>query len=173
MDSRAISDGNQDTSVADPVTKAKPSISVVVPVYNSELILPDLIKRLGPVLAQICSDYEVVFVNDASRTVRVRVEIENPGFKLRPGMYVNIALEHSPGEGVAVPVSAVLPTGGRNVVFVDKGGGRLEPRFVELGRKYGDDYAVKSGLTVGERVVNSANFLIDAESKVQGALKSW
>ena len=113
------------------------------------------------------------FLNDASRTVRVRMEIENPDFKLRPNMYVNIALEHSQGEGVAVPVGAVLPTGERNVVFVDKGEGRLEPRFVELGRKYGDYYAVKNGLNEGERVVNGANFLIDAESKVQGALKSW
>jgi len=113
------------------------------------------------------------FMNDASRTVRVRVDVENPDFKLRPNMYVNIALEHSQGEGMAVPVSAVLPTGERNVVFVDKGEGRLEPRFVELGRKYGDYYAVKSGLAEGERVVNGANFLIDAESKVQGALKSW
>ena len=113
------------------------------------------------------------FMNDVSRTVRVRMEIENPDFKLRPNMYVNIALEHSPGEGLAVPISTVLPTGERNVVFVDKGEGRLEPRFIELGRKYGDFYAVKSGLHEGERVVNSANFLIDAESKVQGALKSW
>jgi Cu(I)/Ag(I) efflux system membrane fusion protein len=113
------------------------------------------------------------FMNDASRTVRVRVDVENPDFKLRPNMYVNIALEHSQGEGLAVPISAVLPTGERNVVFVDKGDGRLEPRFVELGRKYGDYYAVKNGLNEGERVVNGANFLIDAESKVQGALKSW
>ena len=113
------------------------------------------------------------FMNEASRTVRVRMEIENPDFKLRPNMYVNIALEHSQGEGLAVPLSAVLPTGERNVVFVDRGEGRLEPRFIELGRKYGDYYAVKSGLTGGERVVSSANFLIDAESKVQGALKSW
>jgi len=113
------------------------------------------------------------FLNDASRTVRVRMEIENPDFKLRPNMYVNLTLEHSQGEGLAVPVGAVLPTGERNVVFVDKGEGRLLPRFVELGRKYGDYYAVKSGLNEGERVVNSANFLIDAESKVQGALKSW
>jgi Cu(I)/Ag(I) efflux system membrane fusion protein len=59
------------------------------------------------------------------------------------------------------------------VVFLDRGEGRLEPRFIELGRKYGDYYAVKTGLREGERVVSSANFLIDAESKVQGALKSW
>ncbi len=113
------------------------------------------------------------FINDASRTVRVRMDIENPEFKLRPDMYVNIQLQNDAGENLAVPVSAVLPTGERNIVFVDKGEGRLEPRFIELGRKYGDDYAVRSGLKEGERVVNSANFLIDAESKVQGALKSW
>ena len=68
---------------------------------------------------------------------------------------------------------AVLPTGKRNVVFVDKGEGKLEPRFVELGRKYADFYEVKSGLNETERVVTSANFLIDAEAKVQGALQSW
>jgi Cu(I)/Ag(I) efflux system membrane fusion protein len=113
------------------------------------------------------------FMNDASRTVRVRIDIENPDFKLRPEMYVNVLLEINAGDTLAVPVSAVIPTGERNVVFVEKGAGRLEPRFVELGRKFGDYYAAKSGLAEGERVVTSANFLIDAESKIQGALKSW
>jgi len=113
------------------------------------------------------------FINDASRTIRVRVDIQNSDFKLRPDMYVNVSLQNEAGESLAVPASAVMPTGERNIVFVDKGEGRLEPRFVALGRKYGDDYAVKSGLKEGERVVNSANFLIDAESKVQGAVKSW
>jgi len=56
---------------------------------------------------------------------------------------------------------------------VDKGGGKLEPRFIEVGGKFGDVYSVASGLKEDERVVSSANFLIDAESKVQGALKSW
>src|SRR5581483_10937063 len=113
------------------------------------------------------------FLNDLKRTVRVRLEIPNPDFKLRPEMYVDVELKVEQGRGVTVPVSAILPTGTHNIAFVDKGEGHLEPRFVELGRKYGDFYAVKSGLTDGERVVNSANFLIDAESKVQGALKSW
>jgi Cu(I)/Ag(I) efflux system membrane fusion protein len=70
-------------------------------------------------------------------------------------------------------VSAIMPTGERNVVFIDKGGGKLEPRIVQLGAKYGDIYEVQSGLQEGERVVSSANFLIDAESKVQGALKEF
>jgi Cu(I)/Ag(I) efflux system membrane fusion protein len=113
------------------------------------------------------------FLNDASRTARVRVDVENADFKLRPDMYVNVDLNLDMGEGLAVPVSAVLPTGQRNIAFLDKGQGKLEPRFLELGRKYGDIYEVKSGLKEGDRVVNSANFLIDAEAKVQGALKSF
>jgi Cu(I)/Ag(I) efflux system membrane fusion protein len=113
------------------------------------------------------------FINDAMRTGRVRIDVENPDLKLRPDMYVDVELTMATGEGVAVPVSAVLPTGRHNIVFVDKGEGKLEPRFIELGRKYGDFYEVKSGLKETERVVTSANFLIDAEAKVQGALKSW
>jgi Cu(I)/Ag(I) efflux system membrane fusion protein len=113
------------------------------------------------------------FINDALRTGRVRMEVENPDLKLQPEMYVDAELTMNMGEGVAVPVPAVLPTGLHNIVFVDKGEGKLEPRFLDLGRKYGDFYEVKSGLTEGERVVTSANFLIDAEANVQGALKSW
>jgi Cu(I)/Ag(I) efflux system membrane fusion protein len=113
------------------------------------------------------------FLNDSLRTGRVRIDVENADFKLRPDMYVDAELTMDMGEGVAAPFNAVLPTGKHNIVFVDKGGGKLEPRFVELGRKYGDFYEVKSGLNESERVVTSANFLIDAEAKVQGALKSF
>jgi membrane fusion protein, copper/silver efflux system len=113
------------------------------------------------------------FMSGTLRTGRVRIDVDNPEFKLRPDMYVDVELNLDMGEGMAVPVSAVLPTGTRNVVFVDKGEGKLEPRFVELGRKYGEFYEVKSGLSETEHVVTSGNFLIDAEAKVQGALKSW
>jgi Cu(I)/Ag(I) efflux system membrane fusion protein len=113
------------------------------------------------------------FLNEAKRTGRVRIDVDNPGMRLRPGAYVDVALALDEGDGVTVPVSAVLPTGAHNIVFVDKGSGRLEPRFIGLGGKYGDDWHVTSGLRAGERVVSSANFLVDAESQVQGALKSW
>jgi Cu(I)/Ag(I) efflux system membrane fusion protein len=113
------------------------------------------------------------FLNEAKRTGRVRIDVDNPQTKLRPDMYVNVELELDLGEGLTVPVSAVLPTGERNIAFVDKGEGRLEPRFVEVGRKVGDRYVVTNGLAEGDRIVTSANFLIDAEAKVQGALKSW
>jgi Cu(I)/Ag(I) efflux system membrane fusion protein len=113
------------------------------------------------------------FINDTLRTGRVRIDVENADLKLRPDMYVDVELTMDMGEGVAVPVPAVLPTGKHNIIFVDKGGGKLEPRFIEIGRKFGDYYEVKSGLKETERVVTSANFLIDAEAKVQGALKSF
>jgi RND family efflux transporter MFP subunit len=113
------------------------------------------------------------FINETKRTAKVRIDIPNADFKLRPGMYVNAELAMDMGQALTVPVSAIMPTGERNVVFIDKGEGKLEPRIVQLGAKYGDIYEVQSGLQEGERVVSSANFLIDAESKVQGALKDF
>jgi Cu(I)/Ag(I) efflux system membrane fusion protein len=113
------------------------------------------------------------FIDDVKRTGRVRLDIQNPELKLKPDMYVDVLLEMNMGKSLVVPVSAIMPTGKHNIAFVDKGEGKLEPRFLELGGKYGNVYAVKSGLKEGERVVASANFLIDAESKIQGALKSW
>ncbi len=113
------------------------------------------------------------FMNDLKRTGRVRIDVDNADSRLRPDAYVDVALALDEGEGLAIPVDAVLPTGEHNIVFVDKGAGRLEPRFVQLGGRFGDVYQVIGGLRAGDRVVSSANFLVDAESKVQGALKSW
>ena len=113
------------------------------------------------------------FLDEAKRTAKIRIDIPNPDFKLRPGMYVNAELAMDMGEGLTIPVGAVMPTGTRNVAFVNKGGGKLEPRIVQLGQKYGESYVVQSGLREGEEVIASANFLIDAESKVQGALKDF
>ena len=113
------------------------------------------------------------FIDEAKRTAKVRIDIANPDFELRPGMYVNAEVTMKMGEGLTVPVSAIMPTGTRSVVFVNKGSGRMEPRSVHLGSKYGDRYEVQSGLQENENVVASANFLIDAESKVQGALKQF
>jgi membrane fusion protein, copper/silver efflux system len=113
------------------------------------------------------------FIDEATRTGRVRLELQNADFRLRPDMYVDVELGLDLGEGLVIPVNAVMPTGQRNIAFVDKGEGKLEPRFVELGQKFGTNYLVNAGLKEGERVVDSANFLIDAEAKVQGALRSW
>jgi Cu(I)/Ag(I) efflux system membrane fusion protein len=113
------------------------------------------------------------FIDPAKRTTRVRLDIANADFKLRPGMFVNAELAMSMGEALVLPASAVMPTGTHSYVFLDKGGGKLEPRLVELGARYGEAYEIKSGLAEGDRVVASANFLIDAEAKVQGALNAF
>jgi hypothetical protein len=103
----------------------------------------------------------------------VRIDLLNPELGLRPGMYVNADLSVDLGEGVTVPINAVVPTGSRNFVFLDRGNGKLQPRVVQLGRQAGEAYQVLSGLKEGDRVVASANFLIDAESQVQGALQGF
>jgi Cu(I)/Ag(I) efflux system membrane fusion protein len=113
------------------------------------------------------------FLDPVKRTGRVRIDVDNRDLKLRPDAYVDATLFLDEGEGLTVPFGAVLPTGEHNIVFVDKGAGRLEPRYVQLGGKFGDDCQVTAGLRAGERVVSSANFLVDAESKVQGALKDF
>ena len=74
---------------------------------------------------------------------------------------------------MSITTAAVVPTGNKFIVFVDHGNGRLEPRPIEIGVHSGDYYEVVSGLNEGDRVVSSANFLIDAESRIQGVLKTW
>ncbi|MDE3180565.1 MAG: efflux RND transporter periplasmic adaptor subunit [Acidobacteriota bacterium] len=112
-------------------------------------------------------------VDAATRTVKVRLVFPNAGLKLMPGMFVNVALNIPLGRHLVIPVSGVLQTGTRNIVFVDHGGGYLEPRNVVLGPQAGDEFIVLSGLKAGERVVTSANFLIDSESQLQAALGSF
>lgn len=108
-----------------------------------------------------------------TRTGQVRVEVPNPRGDLKPGMFVNVELRVTLGQRLAVPESAVLPTGERRVVFVDVGDGRLAPRDVELGARAGDYFEVLSGLKSGEVVVTSGNFLVAAESKLRSAARKW
>src|SRR5579872_2429019 len=112
-------------------------------------------------------------VDMTTRTVRARLAFSNPGLKLSPGMFVNVALEVPQGKQLVVPASGVLQSGTRQVVFVNRGDGYLEPRDVELGARSGDDFIVLKGLKDGEEIVTSANFLIDSESQLQAALGSF
>jgi len=111
------------------------------------------------------------FLDEGQRTFKVRIDIANADLKLRPGMYGDVTLETEAGSGLVIPLNAVMPTGTRNLVFVDRGEGRLEPRNITLGAEYDGFYEVKEGLDEGERIVSSATFLIDAEAQIQGALK--
>lgn len=109
-----------------------------------------------------------------TRTARIRVELPNPDEALRPEMYVDAEIETgTPDPVLAVPESAVLDSGTRQAVLIDKGDGRFEPREVKLGRRDGGYVEVTDGVAEGDAVVTSANFLIDAESNLKAALKGF
>ncbi len=110
-------------------------------------------------------------LNPATRAARVRIAFDNRDGLLKPDMYANVELHVDLGERLVVPETAVLRTGERQIVFVDQGDGIFEMRLVKLGARAKGYYEIVEGLDGGERVVSSANFLIDAESRVQGVMK--
>lgn len=113
--------------------------------------------------------YLYPYLNKETRTVKVRMELPNRQGKLKPGMYGNVEIRVKPGKRLAIPQEAVLDSGTRKLVFVDKGEGIYEPREVTLENKVNHFYPVLSGLKPGERVVTSGTFLIDSESKLMAA----
>jgi membrane fusion protein, copper/silver efflux system len=141
-----------------PIINVGQSVSIT---FDSDKSFTGLVAVVNP------------FVSQTQRTMKVRIDLPNPDLQLHPGMYVNADLSVDLGEGLTVPINAVVPTGSRNIVFLDKGDGKLQPSIVRLGSQVGDAYEVLSGLKEGDRVVASANFLIDAESQVQGALQGF
>jgi RND family efflux transporter MFP subunit len=108
-----------------------------------------------------------------TRTAKVRIVSANSELQLKPGMFVNVALKVPLGRQLVIPASGVLQSGSRQIAFVDRSDGYLEPREVELGTRVGDDYIVTKGLKAGEQIVTSANFLIDSESQLQASLGSF
>jgi Cu(I)/Ag(I) efflux system membrane fusion protein len=109
-------------------------------------------------------------LNPETRTAKVRFEIPNPHGKLKPEMYANVEIKVHLGQKLAVPEGAIIDTGLRQLAIVDKGSGYFEPREVKVGSKVEGYYEVIKGLKAGERVVTSANFLIDSESKLKEAV---
>jgi RND family efflux transporter MFP subunit len=109
-------------------------------------------------------------VDAGTRTVKVRVELDNRDLALKPGMFTNVELRADLGAHLAVPKDAVLQSGTRSIVFVSPSDGSFEPREVELGLELPDRWEVKKGLVGGDNVLASANFFVDAESKLKAAL---
>lgn len=111
-------------------------------------------------------------VDPSTRTLRVRIELENDDLRLRPGMYGDVGLETDREEqGLVVPAEAVVDTGEVQYLFVAREGGRFEPRRVELGASGDDKVQITDGVTEGEIVVTTANFLIDSESRLRAAIQ--
>lgn len=113
------------------------------------------------------------WLDGATRTGRVRIELANPGLALKPEMYAEVVFEPALGERLAVPEQAILYAGDRHYVFLDLGDGRLRPRAVTLGQRAGEWVEVLDGLEAGEAVVTSGNFLIAAEARLKLALDHW
>ena len=111
----------------------------------------------------------------ATRTAKVRIEVKNPEHRIKHEMFADVEIDAGSGDAdrLVVPVSAVIDSGNRQVVIVDKGEGRFEPRAVKLGMR-GDGFTeILEGLKAGEQVVVTANFLIDAESNLKAALQAF
>jgi RND family efflux transporter MFP subunit len=114
--------------------------------------------------------YIYPYLKPETRTNQVRIEVGNPGLKLKPEMFANLEIHVDYGTKLAVPADAVLDAGQSKIVFVAKGDGYFEPREVKLGVRGQDVYEVLGGVSEGENIVTSANFLIDSESSLKAAL---
>jgi hypothetical protein len=109
-------------------------------------------------------------LDEKTRTTKVRLEFPNADFTLKPEMYTNVEIAIDAGRKLAVPDEAVLDSGIRKVVFLDKGDGRFAPAEVRLGGKYDNYYEVLAGLSAGEKILASASFLLDSESRLHEAM---
>ncbi len=114
-------------------------------------------------------------INMASRTAMLRIELPNPGQRIKLGLYADVSIEAAASDQpvFAIPASAIIDNGDRRVVFVSKGEGRFEPREVKLGSHGGGMVEVREGLTDGDEIVVTGNFLIDAESNLKAALSGF
>lgn len=151
------------------------TVWVIADLYEAEapLVKPGMSAELsfaafpGERLAATV-EYLYPMLNESTRTVRARLVAANPGGRLMPGMYGTARLFVELGEQLVVPESAILDTGERQIVYVDLGEGRLEPRAVTVGRRGGGAAVILGGLDAGEKIVVSGNFLVDSESRLRG-----
>jgi RND family efflux transporter MFP subunit len=106
-------------------------------------------------------------VDPATRTLKVRLEVANPGYALKPDMYGEVEFQTGGARRLVVPQSAVLNSGDHQTVFVDRGNGYFEPRAVTIGEQLDGRIVILSGLRAGDRIVTSGNFLMDSESRLK------
>jgi hypothetical protein len=117
--------------------------------------------------------YVYPFVDENTRTVKVRFQFANPRGRLKPGMYANVELQAEGPKGIAVPSNAVLDSGSDKVVFVAQGDGYFTPRPVKIGRRLGDRIEILDGLKEGEQVATGATFFLDSESQLRAGLQNF
>ena len=134
------------------------------PGVRAQVSLPEQGKVLTARVAEVLPQFDA-----ATRTLKVRLEANNPGFVLRPDMFVDVELPITFPPSIAVPVDAVLDSGLRKTVFVETREGVFEPRQVETGWRFGDRVEIVKGLAAGERIVVSGTFFLDSESRMKAA----
>lgn len=140
------------------LVKIGQKIEVTAPAYPGK-VFTGTVKAIHPMI-----DVE-------TRSLKIHAEVDNPNHELKPEMYVNVKIGVRLGNKLSVPESAIIDSGERQIVFIAKSDGVFEPRKVRIGRQAGDYVEVVSGLIGNEKVVTSANFLIDSESKLKSAIK--
>jgi len=106
-------------------------------------------------------------VDPATRTLKLRLEADNPEYALRPQMFVDVDLKTKMVSGISIPQEAVLDSGMQKIVYVETRESVFEPRPVKIGEAYGNRVSVSSGLSEGDRIVTSGNFLVDSESRLR------
>ena len=151
------------------------SVWVMADIYENEI---SLIKEGQPAVITFSSfpgkrfSAKIDYINPAlageTRTAKVRFTLPNPGGEIKPRMFANVEVSVVLGDRLAIPDGAVLDTGKRQIVYVDKGDGNFEPREVRLGLRAGGFSEVTRGLAAGELVAVSATFLIDSEAQLKG-----
>jgi hypothetical protein len=117
--------------------------------------------------------YIYPYVEEKSRTVKVRFQFANAGGRLKPGMYANVELQTAGGTGLTVPANAVLDSGTEQIVFVAQGEGNFVPTRVKVGRRLGDTAEIAEGLREGQQVATSATFFLDSESQLRAGLQNY
>ena len=134
------------------------------PGIQARVALPQQKKTYQARVSQVLPLFDT-----ATRTLKVRMEVDNPGYTLRPDMFVDVEFSIQLPPAITIPVDAVLDSGRKKRVFVDQGNGSFEPREVETGRRLGNRVEIAKGLAPGERIVTSGTFLIDSESRMEQA----
>ena len=122
----------------------------------------------GEPFSAVVSNVLPIFDAEA-RTMKLRLNLRNPGYRFRPGMFVDVEFRVTLPSALTVPADAVVDSGRRKTVFVDLGSGYFEPRPVETGWRLGDQIEIVKGLMTGERVVIAGTFLIDSEARMKAA----
>jgi RND family efflux transporter MFP subunit len=156
------------------------SVWVEADVYEREIALARVGQRATVTLDAYPGEsfdgratYIYPFVEENSRTVKVRFQFANPRGRLKPGMYTNVELTGDSGMALTIPADALLDSGADRIVFVARGQGTFSPRAVVIGRRFGDRVAIVQGLKEGEQVASGATFFLDSESQLRAGLQSY